>query len=131
MIGHPLGNRISLNQGKVLRRVRLGRVPLVAVRMLGAEGASGSSFVDDQGRVVGLLQLGLGSKDVLGQRTSGLVLGIDLSMWWGARARRDLCRAYPTAALLAVRAVAARPSHHHHLRLLRDSLPPSRSPVAG
>jgi hypothetical protein len=99
MIGYPLGNRISLNQGKVLRRVRIGRVPLIAVRMLGAEGASGSPFVDDSGRVIGLLQIGLGSKDLLGQRTSGLLLGIDLSIWWGSRVRGDLCRAYPLGGI--------------------------------
>ena len=67
--------------------------------MLGAEGASGSPFIDDQGRVVGLLQLGLGSKDVLGQRTSGVLVGLDLVRWWGPRARLDLCRAYPNGGI--------------------------------
>lgn len=99
MIGYPLGNRISLNQGKIIRSQRVGGVPLMAVRMLGAEGASGSPFVDDAGRVVGILQQGLGSEDVLRQRTAGVLVGIDLSRWWGAGARRDLCRAYPRGGI--------------------------------
>lgn len=99
MIGYPLGNRISLNQGKIIRRGRSAGVPLVAVKMLGAEGASGSPFVDDQGRVVGILQLGLGAEDVLGQRTAGVLVGIDLSTWWGPDARRDLCRSYPNGGI--------------------------------
>lgn len=94
MVGHPLGNRVSLNQGKIIRKVRVRGVPLIAVQMLGAEGASGSAFVDDAARVVGILQMGLGSEDVLGQRTAGVVLGIDLSRV-SSQIRRSLCTAYP------------------------------------
>jgi hypothetical protein len=94
-IGYPLGNRLSLNQGKLVARGRISGAPLMEIRMLGAEGGSGSAFVDDSGRVLGILQIGLGSKDVFGQRTSGVLLGLDLVRWWGPRARLDLCRAYP------------------------------------
>ena len=98
-VGHPLGNRLSLNQGRLIERGKLNGAPLLAVRMLGAEGASGSPFIDNEGRVVGILQAGLGSEDVLGQRTSGVVIGLDLVRWWGPRARLDLCRAYPKGGI--------------------------------
>src|SRR4249920_1036232 len=78
MAGYPLGNRLSFNQGKIFWRGKKDRAPLLAVRMLGAEGASGAPFIDDNGRVVGILQIGLGSKDIFGQRTSGVVMGLDL-----------------------------------------------------
>ena len=94
MVGHPLGNRVSLNQGKIIRKLRVSGVPMIAVKMLGAEGASGSAFVDDAARVVGILQLGLGAPDVLGQRTAGVVMGIDLSRV-SSQIRRNLCKAYP------------------------------------
>jgi hypothetical protein len=94
-VGYPLGHRLSLNQGTLWQRGRISGAPLIAVKMLGAEGSSGSAFLDDQGRVVGILQIGLGSKDIIGERTSGILLGLDLSRWWGARARLDLCHAYP------------------------------------
>src|SRR5439155_9427134 len=64
MVGHPLGNKVSLTQGRVIARKVIQSVPLLAVNLLGAEGASGSAFVDDDGLVVGVLQAGLGSKDV-------------------------------------------------------------------
>lgn len=99
MIGYPLGNRLSLNQGKIIQRGKVDGAPVIAVRMLGAEGASGSPFIDDKGRVVGILQIGLGSKDVLGQRTAGVLVGLDLVRWWGPRARLDLCRAYPKGGI--------------------------------
>jgi hypothetical protein len=67
--------------------------------MLGAEGASGSPFFDDEGRVVGVLQLGLGAKEILGQRTAGVLEGLDLVRWWGPRDRLDLCRAYPKGGI--------------------------------
>jgi hypothetical protein len=67
--------------------------------MLGAEGASGAPFIDDAGRVVGILQQGLGSEDVLGQRTAGVLVGLDLVRWWGPRARLDLCKAYPKGGI--------------------------------
>jgi hypothetical protein len=99
MVGYPLGNRLSLNQGKIIFRVRKNGAPLLAVRMLGAEGASGAPFIDDAGRVVGIMQIGLGSKDVIGQRTSGVLVGLDLVRWWGPKARLDLCRAYPNGGI--------------------------------
>lgn len=99
MIGYPLGNRLSLNQGKIIWRGKEAGAPLLAVKMLGAEGASGSPFIDDQGRVVGILQIGLGAADILGQRTAGVLMGLDLVRWWGPRARLDLCRAYPKGGI--------------------------------
>jgi hypothetical protein len=99
MVGYPLGNRLSLNQGKLIDRGKVNGAPLIAVRMLGAEGASGAPFIDGDGRVVGIVQIGLGSKDVLGQRTSGVLVGLDLVRWWGPRARLDLCRAYPKGGI--------------------------------
>ena len=99
MVGHPLGNGISLNQGPVIERLTNSGIPLLAVRMLGAQGASGSPFVDNAGRVAGILQIGLGSIDVLGQRTSGVLVGIDLARWWGSSILRDLCRGYPEGGI--------------------------------
>jgi len=98
VLGHPLGNGISLSQGHVIRKLQLAGIPMLAVRLLGAEGESGSPLVDDNGNVVGILQLGLGSKDLLGQRTSGLILGIDLPSWW-SRVRQNLCHAYPNGGI--------------------------------
>ena len=94
MVGHPLGNELSLTQGRVLLRRREAGAPILYVRLLGAEGASGSPFVDNNGKVAGILQFGLGSHDILGQKTSGVVAGLDLAAWWGTQARKDLCRAY-------------------------------------
>lgn len=94
-IGHPLGNELSVTQGRIVQKAHRYGIPLIAVRLLGAEGASGSPLVDDAGNVVGILQLGLGAKDVLGQSTAGVVVGIDLSSWWAGGARHDLCHAYP------------------------------------
>src|SRR5262249_57598398 len=34
-VGYPLGNRLSLNQGKLIQRVYLHAAPVVAVKMLG------------------------------------------------------------------------------------------------
>ncbi len=94
MVGYPLGNRLSLNQGKLVARLRSKGAPLLIVRMLGAVGASGSPFIDDQGRVIGILQVGLGLNE-----TSGVLFGLDLVRWWGPRARLDLCRAYPKGGI--------------------------------
>lgn len=92
-LGHPLGTGISLTQGHVVDKGKLLGIPTLAVRLLGAEGASGSPLVDGAGNVVGILQKGLGGKDALGQRTAGLILGIDLSSWWPT-SESDLCLAY-------------------------------------
>jgi S1-C subfamily serine protease len=98
MLGHPLGGQqLSITQGRVAwkghMRARPG-VPLLVLRLLGAQGASGSPIVDDNGRVVSILQIGLGSRDTLGQETSGTILGIDLPSWW-PNAKQNLCQAYP------------------------------------
>ena len=97
--GHPLGNQLGITQGKLIGRKRLSGVPIIAVNLLGAEGASGSPFLDNEGRVVGILQAGVGSEDALGQYTAGVVLGLDLNSWWGQGLRRDLCEAYPNGGI--------------------------------
>lgn len=99
MVGFPLGTKLAFTQGKLILSKEKDGVPLLAVRLLGGEGASGAPFVDDQGRVVGILQVGLGSEDILGQRTAGVVVGLDLVAWWGSSARRDLCKAYPAGGI--------------------------------
>lgn len=93
-IGHPLGTAIGVTQGKIMFRSRRH----VFVRLLGAEGASGSPFIDGQGRVVAILQNGYGSEDAIGQRTSGVVSGYDFSSRWAAW-RRVLCKAYPSGGI--------------------------------
>jgi len=109
-LGHPLGNNISLNQGRVVEKVRYQGVPLLAVRLLAAEGGSGSPLVDAQGNVVGILQLGLGSKDLYGQRTSGAILGINLPAWWPTM-RKNLCKAYPHGGIPGCGGASAAKSH--------------------
>ena len=98
-LGHPLGNAVSLNQGSVIEKGKIHGTPELAVRMLAAEGGSGSPLVDNKGNVVGILQLGLGSTDILGQRTSGVIIGIDLPSWWPS-ARTNLCKAYRYGGIL-------------------------------
>jgi S1-C subfamily serine protease len=90
-LGHPLGNGLALTQGQVMFRTH-GQV---FVRLLGAEGESGSPLVDGSGNVVAILQQGWSEgTDVIGQRTAGVVSGYDFSSRW-ARWRHDLCHAYP------------------------------------
>jgi hypothetical protein len=126
-VGYPLGNRLSLNQGKLIARLRVCGAPLIAVKMLGAEGGSGSAFVDDEGRAVGILQLGFGSKDLLGQRTSGVLVGLDLVRWWGPRARLDLCRAYPHGGIAGC--PGAKPAHVPPPPAPSPTPPPPPAPV--
>src|SRR5262249_31184061 len=99
MMGHPLGNQLSITQGKIYGKGKQRRIPTLAVRLLGAQGASGAPLLDDDGKVAGVLQIGLGRPDFLGQNTSGFILGIDIASWW-PRARLDLCRKYPTGGIL-------------------------------
>jgi hypothetical protein len=98
MVGHPLGNGVSVTQGRLIARNRYQGVPLILVNLLGAEGASGSAFLDGEGNVVGVLQAGIGGKDFFGQRTSGAIVGLDLNAWWG-NGKRYLCRAYPSGGI--------------------------------
>lgn len=111
MLGYPLANGISLTQGHLFRKTHLGTVPLLLIDLLGAEGASGSPIVDDAGNVVGVLQLGLGGKDVLGQRTSGVIAGIDIIGWWGSgeKASKRLCQVYPTGGIAGCDSAAPTP----------------------
>jgi S1-C subfamily serine protease len=99
MIGHPLGNDVSVTQGRVLSRLRFKRVPYLAVNLLGAGGASGSAIVNTHGNVVAVLQRGSGAEDALGEYTGGLIFGIDLPKVWGPAERRALCRVYPAGGI--------------------------------
>jgi hypothetical protein len=107
-IGYPLGSGISLTQGHVVRKGKAQGIPLLAVRLLGAEGGSGSPLVDDSGSVVGILERGLAGTDVLGPPTAGLLLGVDLPSWWSS-AKRGLCGAYPNGGMPGC-ASAAKPT---------------------
>jgi hypothetical protein len=107
-LGHPLGNNLSITQGRVLAKGHQFGIPMLAVRLLGAQGASGAPLFDDAGVVAGILQIGLGEPDFLGQRTSGLVLGIDLPSWW-VTARKDLCRVYPSGGIPSCGAASPKP----------------------
>jgi S1-C subfamily serine protease len=90
-LGHPLGMDLALTQGKVMFRTHRQ----IFVRLLGAEGESGSPLVDGHGNVVAILQQGWSQgTDLIGQRTAGVVSGYDFSSRW-ATWRRDLCHAYP------------------------------------
>jgi S1-C subfamily serine protease len=90
-LGHPLGMDLALTQGKLMFRAHRQ----IFVRLLGAEGESGSPLVDGSGNVVAILQKGWSEgTDVIGQRTAGVVSGYDFSSHWAAW-RRDLCHAYP------------------------------------
>jgi Trypsin-like peptidase domain len=99
LVGYPLGSRLSLNQGKIVWRGTHKGAPVMEVRMVSAEGASGAPYIDDQGRVVGIHQFGLFPKNSPGAETSGYVAGLDLVRWWGPHARLDLCRAYPNGGI--------------------------------
>jgi hypothetical protein len=99
MIGHPLGNAISLTQGPLLARYTESHVPILVVNLLGAEGASGSALVNERGNIVGILQKGAGSEDPLGEITGGLVFGIDLAKVWDTASRRALCHGYPAGGI--------------------------------
>ena len=101
MLGHPVGNGISLTQGRLRAKTHYHHVPLLIIDLLGTEGASGSPIVDGGGHVAGVLQVGLGGRDILGQRTSGVVAGIDLPRWWGGgrRVEQALCHAYPRGGI--------------------------------
>jgi hypothetical protein len=89
IVGHPLGNPLSLHQGRMLRTERVNGVPTIIVWVASAEGASGSPLLDAKGDVVGILQRGFVQDD------AGAVFGINLARWWGPGVVRDLCRVYP------------------------------------
>jgi Trypsin-like peptidase domain len=100
MVGYPLGNRLSLNQGKLVARGWIKGAPMMLVKMLGAWGASGSPYIDDAGRVLGILQTGHGgSKDAFGEETGSQNYGLDLVRWWTPRSRLELCHAYPNGGI--------------------------------
>jgi hypothetical protein len=93
VIGFPLGNPLSFNQGPLVATPRANGIPIVAVRIATARGTSGSAFLDPRGDVVGILQRGIVSPD------EGLVWGLNLVRWWGPGIVRDLCKAYPAGRI--------------------------------
>ena len=58
MIGHPLGNPLSLAQGPLRFVGTLAGVPQIGVVLTTAKGSSGSPLLDPNGDVVGILQKG-------------------------------------------------------------------------
>jgi hypothetical protein len=93
MIGHPLGNPVSLAQGPLIQKQVVRGVPTLGVRLATAEGASGSPLLNRFGDVIGILQQGFVQPD------NGAVFGINLARTWGKQAERDLCKAYPFAGV--------------------------------
>lgn len=93
VIGFPLANPLSFNQGPLAFTQRVQGVPVIAVRIATAQGSSGSAFLDPRGDVVGILQKGIVSP------AEGLVWGVNLVRWWGPQIIRDLCKAYPEGGI--------------------------------
>ncbi len=106
VLGHPLGNRLSIRQGRVYAKGQGSGVALLAVRLSGANAKNGAPLVDDRGRVAGILETGWAHPDFVGPRRSGIVLGIDLPSWWPSL-RKDLCRFYPAGGIPSCRAKTA------------------------
>jgi S1-C subfamily serine protease len=102
VIGFPLGNPLSLNQGPLVYSRRIQGLPLIGVRIATAKGSSGSAFLNPAGDVIGILQRGMvvgpGEGGVVSP-ADGLVVGINLVRWWGPQIIRDLCKAYPTGRI--------------------------------
>jgi S1-C subfamily serine protease len=98
VIGFPLGNPLSFNQGPLVFAQRLEGVPVIGVRIATAKGTSGSAFLDPAGNVVGILQKGLvagpGEGGIISP-SEGIVWGLNLVRWWGPQIVKNLCRAYP------------------------------------
>jgi hypothetical protein len=101
IVGHPLGNPLSLHQGRMLGTARVHGVPTIFVWVAAAEGASGSPLLDPKGEVVGILQRGFVQDD------AGEVAGINLARWWGPGIVRDLCHAYPQGRIPGCQGVAS------------------------
>lgn len=98
VVGFPLGNPLSFNQGPLVFAQRVDGVPALGVRIATAKGSSGSAFLDPAGNVVGILQAGLvtgpGEGGVVSP-SEGIVWGLNLVRWWGPQIVKDLCKAYP------------------------------------
>jgi S1-C subfamily serine protease len=95
VVGYPLGQGESYTNGKLL--ARKGR--RILLQVLAAQGYSGGPVVDTYGRVVGLVNIGLGKAGVLtGANVGDTVIGYDFSSRWGGW-RRTLCHAYPSGGI--------------------------------
>jgi Trypsin-like peptidase domain len=94
MIGHPLGNPLSLAQGPLRFVGTISGLPEIGVVLATAQGSSGSPLLDPNGDVVGILQKGFVSP------SAGRVVGLNLAKAWGKKqALRDLCKAYPLGGI--------------------------------
>ena len=90
-------------------------------RALAAQGYSGGPVVDTYGRVIGLVNEGIGKAGFLtGANTGDNVIGYDFSSRWGGW-RRTLCHAYPSGDIDAspVSRRGGAPPKPHHTQPLR------------
>jgi hypothetical protein len=102
VVGFPLGNPLSFNQGPLVFAQRVNGVPSLGVRLATAKGASGSAFLDPAANVVGILQAGIVAGPGDGTTVTpddGVFWGLNLVRWWGPGIVRDLCRAYPQGGI--------------------------------
>lgn len=101
VVGFPLANPLSFNQGPLAATRRDRGIPVIVVRIATAKGSSGSAFLDPSGDVVGILQQGVVSPN------EGFVWGVNLVRWWGPQIIKDLCRAYPQGKIPGCSGAAA------------------------
>jgi S1-C subfamily serine protease len=95
-LGHPLGEGVSYVNGRVLFRITGQHLVL---RILGAQGMSGGPIVDSIGRVVGIVNAGIGDPGLLtGAQTGDNLIAYDISSRWSGW-RRTLCHAYPNGGI--------------------------------
>jgi Trypsin-like peptidase domain len=91
VLGYPLAQGESYTNGRLIAR----RSHRILLKVLAAQGYSGGPIVDTYGRVVGLVNIGLGSAGLItGAQTGDNVIGYDFSSRWGGW-KVTLCRAYP------------------------------------
>jgi S1-C subfamily serine protease len=95
VLGYPLGQGESYTNGRLLAR----RGHVMLLKVLGSQGYSGGPVVDTYGRVIGLVNVGIGSAGfITGLNTGDAVIGYDFSSRWGGW-RSTLCRAYPNGGI--------------------------------
>jgi hypothetical protein len=96
-LGYPLGEAVSYTNGRVLGRTH----DHLIIRILSAQGYSGGPIVDSNGRIVGLINLGIFGRDpglLTGAYTGDNIIAYDFSSHWG-RWRKTLCHNYPLGGI--------------------------------